>query len=256
MDLLEFYPLPHDLIQNERKALDYLVSDPYIAAEHSVFLNHASQYRMQFSEGRLGFRFFSYLDVCHQQMAVARATRAMGWKRPPNIRLIVAATIEQPTATTYGNISYALVVCRIRSRALSSTNPKLSILRKFHFDIVANVSASRRQQHPISHLQYCGDMIPLMRSIGLRDEQLQTLHETLSEPRIFFWPMSLALLIDMALHEFPNIESAKFRAKSEWRRLIRNSEVLVLRPFYQKCVDVITTGEDRDRILADEFYAN
>ncbi|MDQ1639791.1 MAG: hypothetical protein QOF62_3130 [Pyrinomonadaceae bacterium] len=256
MDLSDFYPPPHDLIHNERNALDYLVGDPYIAGEHSRFLNDAVQYRRQYGEARRGFRFFSYLDVYHGQMPSSRPRRGTGWKRSPNIRLIIAALIDQQDADSYSNISYSLVVCRIRSRVDGATvgHPRLSILRKLHFDMVANAAAVRQQPHPLSHLQYCGEMIPLMRNIGLRDEQLLTLHPSLSEPRLFFWPMSLALLIDMALHEFPNVESAKFRAKTEWRRRIRDSEALLLRPFHQKCVDIIATGQDRDLILADEFY--
>jgi hypothetical protein len=97
-------------------------------------------------------------------------------------------------------------------------------------------------------------MIPLMRNIGLTDAQLLSLHPVLSEPRIFFWPMSLTLLLDMALHEFPDAESTKFRAKTEWRHLVRESEQLVQRPFHQKCVEIITAGENSDLILADRFY--
>jgi hypothetical protein len=52
MNLAEFYPLPHELISNERKALDYLVGDPYIAGEHSTFLNDAMPYRLQFRDQR------------------------------------------------------------------------------------------------------------------------------------------------------------------------------------------------------------
>jgi hypothetical protein len=81
---------------------------------------------------------------------------------------------------------------------------------------------------------------------------LQHLYPWLSEPRIFFGPMSLALLIDMALHEFPDDRSKKFRASSEWQSLVRSQETLVLQPFYQKCVDVI----GKNQTLADEFYIN
>jgi hypothetical protein len=168
-------------------------------------------------------------------------------KREPNLRLLVAATIEQQKNSTYGNISYALAVCRIRSN-----HP--SILRKFHFDITASADRNRRQEHPISHLQYCGGMIPFMGKMGLRQAQLQQMHVKLSEPRIFFWPMSLALLIDMAFHEFPDTKSAMFRGSPEWRGIIRKNEKLLLRPFYEKCVEVIVDTAKKNRTLADEFY--
>jgi hypothetical protein len=89
-----------------------------------------------------------------------------------------------------------------------------------------------------------------MAEIGLRQTQLENMQMKLSEPRIFYWPMSLALLIDMALHEFPDARSASFRATPEWQSIIRDNEALLLRPFYEKCVEVIV----KNKTLAKEFY--
>jgi hypothetical protein len=66
--------------------------------------------------------------------------------------------------------------------------------------------------------------------------------------------MSLALLIDMALHEFPDQDSARFRAESRWRRLVRSQEALVLRPFCEKCIQVIRDNREENRTLAEAFY--
>ena len=81
------------------------------------------------------------------------------------------------------------------------------------------------------------------------------MHPWLSEPRIFFWPMSLALLIDMALHEFPDQNSAKFRAENYWRGLVRRQEALVLRPFYEKCVEVIRDSGEKIRLWLKLFMS-
>ena len=75
------------------------------------------------------------------------------------------------------------------------------------------------------------------------------MHPWLSEPRILFWPMSLALLIDMALHEFPDQDSARFRGESHWRGLVRSQEALVLRPFCEKCIQVIKDTREENRTL-------
>lgn len=240
MKLLDFYPGPAELISNEFKVLDYLSGDPYIADKHSVFLNDAKRYCTQGRRPTSGFQFQSYLDVYHSEMPRIR-------KQEPNLRLVVAVIIERENVSLYGNISYVLVVCRIRSK-----HP--SILRKFHFDINSGTDPNRRQQQPMSHLQYCGGVFPYLGKLGLQKAQLQQLHMKLSEPRIFFWPMSLALLIDMALHEFPDPRSEKFRATSEWRGIIRASEKLLLKPFYEKCVEVIVDTGSLNRTLADEFY--
>jgi hypothetical protein len=245
MDLLQFYPSPDDLIENELGALEYLSGNTYIAGEQSQFVNHARLYFSQYRYSRHGFRFASYFDVVHAEMPRARGAKA---GRPqPNLRLIVAAQIDQDEHSDYSDISYALVVCRIRPK-------RPSILRKFHFDVVATDSPSRRQAHPICHLQYCGKMIPVMGDMGFSQSQLQQLHSNLSEPRLFFWPMSLALLIDMALHEFPDPESEKFRAAPEWRKIVRENEKLLLHRFHEKCAEIIADRGERERTLADEFY--
>lgn len=248
MELSHFYPTPHDLIQNELRVLDYLWRNTYIAEEHSDFSRDAKIHYFRYRDLRDGFEFASYLDVSHTQLPTAKR-RSIQRRRQPNLRLIVAAIIEQVTASAYGNISYVLAVCRLRSK-----HP--SLLRKFHFDVTATdaITTPRRQQHPMCHLQYCGGMIPLMKSMGLRDEQLRQMHENLSEPRVFFWPMSLALLVDMAFHEFPDPRSESFRASNEWRGIIRENENLLLLPFYERCVEVIRDSGGQSKTLADEFY--
>jgi hypothetical protein len=95
-----------------------------------------------------------------------------------------------------------------------------------------------------------------MSRLGCRAAQLDQMHARLSEPRIFFCPMSLALLIDMALREFPDQDSTKFRADSYWRGLVRDQEALVLRPFYGKCLDVITDTKGDGQTLAEAFYVD
>jgi hypothetical protein len=175
--------------------------------------------------------------------------------------LIVAGLIEQKTESTYGNISYLLAVGRLRSTkplrsdSLSGAKTHPSLLRKFHFDVTGNAAdrPRRRQQHPMCHLQYCGKLPPSMEDFGFRQSQLEQLHPKLSEPRIFTWPMSLALLVDLALHEFPDSKSL-FRKLPEWQNIIRKNEVFLLQPFYEKCVAIISSVKKQRKTLADEFY--
>lgn len=247
MDLSNFYPSPSELIESELRVLDHLMNNPYIAEHHSTFAQAAKKYYSRNKDYRSGFEFFSYFDVWHAAMRSQDGASGRQRKSKPNLRLTLGVLIELKTNGSYSNVTYCLAVCRL---------PSLSILRKFHFDVttIDDTSKRRLQQHPQCHLQYCGEMIPHMARMGCRQTQLEQMHPSLSEPRIFFWPMSLALLIDMALHEFPDDRSKKFRASSEWRGLVRNQETLVLRPFYQKCVDVIVDTKSKNRTLADEFY--
>ncbi len=244
MELSDFYPSPEDLIKSEVAVLSYLRDDPYIKVNQDQFAQDASRYYGQNRHGHSGFEFNSFLDVWHAPMH--RSGGRQG-KSEANARLMVSARIELRNGA-FSNVTYCLAVCRIRSK-------RLIILRKFHFDVTVDgeTSPRRLQQHPQCHLQYCGEMVPHMKTMGCRETQLDQMHPWLSEPRIFFWPMSLALLIDMALHEFPGEHSNKFRAKPEWRGLVRNQEALVLKPFYKKCVEVIVDTRHNNETLAEAF---
>jgi hypothetical protein len=96
-------------------------------------------------------------------------------------------------------------------------------------------------------------MVPYMKQLGLRTTQLDQLHPSLSEPRVFFTPMSLALMLDMTLREFPDPASTKFRATGEWRGIVREHESLVLLPFFEKCVKAVKQSGATET-LADQFY--
>lgn len=234
MDIGEFYPSADDLLGHEVKVLDFLQNNPYIKDTHPQFALDASMY-FQRNKGLRGFEFFSYLDVCHEQRQDAK----------PNLRLILAARIERD-AEAYSNVTYCLCICRTR---------RLALLRKFHFDVTVTAdSKGRRQPHPQCHLQYCGKMIPQMETLGVKPAQLNAMNPWLSEPRIFAWPMSLALLLDMTLHEFPSAKSEKFRATPEWRAIVRTHETLVLRPFFEKCLEVVKDRDGTRRTLGDAFY--
>jgi hypothetical protein len=56
----------------------------------------------------------------------------------------------------------------------------------------------------------------------------------LSEPRLCYFPTSLALLINVVLIEFPNDKNKILVDSMEWRSLIRSNEDLILTPFF-KC---------------------
>ena len=246
MKLSDFYPEPGVLIDSELKILGYLRNDPFIKARHSHFSRDASMYYRRYSEDRSGFEFFSYIDISHAAKRAKRETASNRRRAKPNFRLMLAADIVLKSGA-YSNVTYCLSVCRSKS---------LTILRKFHFDVTINddEKPSRLQQHPQCHLQYCGKMLPHMAKMGCRESQLNGMNPWLSEPRIFFWPMSLALLIDMALHEFPDEDSKKFRDRPEWRGLVRGQEDLILRPFYERCVEVIVDAKKKKKTLAEEFY--
>lgn len=244
MNLSDFYPLPKKLIANEVNTVKFLSENAFIK-EHLEFYNAAAQSYAQYRYGLRTFSFGSYLDVHHSEMVKNRNLGTFRPKPAANLRLMLSGLVELKADKSYGNISYALVVANLQAASIN-------VLRKFHFDVTTG--AIRRQPHPRCHLQYCGGLIPVMQQLGYKKTQLEHLHMRLSEPRVFFWPMSLALLIDMALREFPDEKFAKFVRSPEWQNVIRENEDLLLGPFHEKCVEVISNNERRRKTLAEAFY--
>jgi hypothetical protein len=243
--LLDVYPQPSALIRSETKAAEYLADNPYIKEVHADFARHASECYQRSRNSASGFEFSSHLDIWHTQMG----GRPNSARRPANVRLVLGSLVQLRGKRDYANITHCLCVLRLRAGG------QYTILRKFHFDVTAGNEepGGRLQRHPRFHLQYCGELLPYMKQLGVRTTQLKQLHPSLSEPRIFFTPMSLALMLDMTLREFPDPASAKFRATGEWRGIVREHESLVLLPFFEKCVEAIKqTGPTET--LADQFY--
>lgn len=258
MELADFYPNPEDLIHSEVEVLAFLRNSTYIREKQSLFAEAAKRYYDRYRKDRLGFEFSSHFSVRHTEMFGHTSVSSARRRTVPNVHLVIATQIQLAASETYGNITYCLAVCKIKAADWMSwpNDPHPSILRKFHFDVTvaSSLGSSRRQAHPTCHLQYCGKMLPYMSQLGCRSSQLDQMHARLSEPRIFYWPMSLALLIDMALREFPDQDSTKFREDSNWRGLVRGQEELVLKPFYQKCVEIIANNDRNNKTLAESFY--
>jgi hypothetical protein len=246
MNLNDFYPNPSEMVENEIRTVKFLSEDSFIKKYERFHGESKRSYEQYRSRGR-GFLFASHFELFHSGMPGTKKLQRFRVNQTSNVRLIISALIEQNDDGSYGNISYALAVCRLRSK-------RSMILRKFHFDIVANTSGARRQPHPISHLQYCGEPLPIMDKLGYRVEQLSQLHTKMREPRLFFSPMSLALLLELTVREFGDQKFREFLLKRDWRNLVRENEALLLKPFYEKCAKVVSKADDKRNLLADEVY--
>jgi hypothetical protein len=248
MELSDFYPRPDELIDSELEVLKYLKSDRYITQQHGQFaLEARTKYGRYRNRTSSGFEFLSFLDVWHYAMnKQTNPTHGQG-SHGPNTRLILGTRVEVK-ASAFRNVTYCLAVCRLRGR-------RCTIRRKFHFDVAVTSDGGgrRSQSQPRCHLQYCGEMVPEMAEMGCKENQLYQMHPWLSEPRIFFWPMSLGLLLDMCLREFAQRPSATFRTSPEWRSIVRQQEGLLLKPFYEKCVQLIKNSNKQTRTLFEEF---
>lgn len=120
----------------------------------------------------------------------------------------------------YDQLTYYFALC-----------DKNKIIRKFHFDYAPKY-ISVRTPHPIFHFQYPGEMSPYILRLNLKHDHLDP---GLSEPRIFFTPMSLALIINLILKEFSDERTYKASEDRAWRDLVKKNEKDLLAPYFKTC---------------------
>ena len=232
MTLADLYPEPDSLIKNECDTLRYLMNEPILNGYHPQFAQAARNLFYQTRKRLTHFEFESFFNVCHQSK--------------DDLIVVVCGKVEPSGRKKYKHITYCMTVCRQQPNASG-------ILRKLHFDVTSGEPLRRMQGHPICHLQYCGSFLPFLSTLGYAKQQMEPMHPWLSEPRIPYWPMSLALIVDLAFREFPSEAGSKFREKSEWQSIIRKNEALLLANFYSHCLAVIGA---RGRTLAESFYGD
>jgi len=144
--------------------------------------------------------------------------------------------------STISRASYFLCVARDGKQG-----ERRKVLRKYHFDY-AMPGACRDRPHPVFHLQYPGTLPRELRAEDLDDEHMDP---WLGEPRIFYTPMSLALILHFAFREFPNNYTERIRKDGYWRGILRRDQERLLLPFFQTCVSLM----ERDKkVILDVAY--
>ena len=141
--------------------------------------------------------------------------------------------------STIENVTYYL--CISREEQGSGKN---RVLRKFHFDY-ANSAIRESRRSSVFHLQYAGELPPELKN----EHDYDHLDPWFEEPRVFFLPMSLSLVLHMAFREFPDEDTDKLCEDGYWRsRLVKRDEKYLIVPFLKECLSV---GEDKKKLLWD-----
>lgn len=232
-----WYLSPYDVINCEFNTLKFLKNNSFL---HKVGLSslaidaysyHSAHYKRFKERKNIGFDFESTFDI------------KIGGK--VDSAVYVGAIFRLNDSCEFQDISYYVAICEKK-------NPKPRLLRKYHFDY-APPGAAHRQPHPVFHLQYGGELTPKLKSKSIDDKDL---YPWLSEPRLCYFPMSLALLINLILKEFPNEKNGKLVESSEWRGLIRKNEELILKPFFEECCAFLSKGNKKNLFINDFYYGN
>lgn len=142
---------------------------------------------------------------------------------------ITVAVCLQITNGEFEFLSYVLAVAE-EDRITKKNN----LLRKYHYDYEC-----KEKEKPAFHLQYGGKPLPSHDNYDGTAE----LVSWLSEPRLFYTPMSLALLLEQAFLEFPDDLTLKVRKDSFWEKHVLRSQTEILHPYFMSCCQKIANNE-------------
>lgn len=213
-------PSPLDLIKNEIKTLIWLKDDPLINQNYGRLSAHAFAKYSFYSQQKKPshFEFESQIETSID-------------KRSSKVYL-GGQILTSNDGKAYKLLTYYFAVCE-------ETSEGKCLLKKIHFDY-ADPNLPAYPLHPVFHFQFPGELTPALQSQNYDDNHLAP---WLSEPRVPFHPMTLALLLNLILTEFPDTDTKKVIKRPEWRSLIRKNEELVLDPYYNKCSHFIEQRE-------------
>ena len=228
------FPKPIVLIENEIKTLEKLKNDPLLSQFHNKLTRDANSAFSWAQSIRNSFSFESSFTILLDGK--------------PGTAYIGANIVLKNGDKSYDFVSYYLAICRMNGA-------ENVVLRKFHFDY-AEPDNSHRQPHPVFHLQQPGKLTRCMEAAG---HNIENLYPWLSEPRLPYCPISLALLINLTFREFPDEKSLKFIERGEWRSLIKKNERIMLEPYFEECYKFINNRRKgvirgSSRLLTNDFY--
>ncbi len=153
--------------------------------------------------------------------------------------------LECTVSPDFSLTTYMLAIC------LDDDDETPEIIRKFHFDYA--VPQADQTAKPVYHLQYGGKITPNMSEMGINLEKLQP---WLSNPRITYTPMSLAILLDSIFFELRDQNKAanELIERDEWRDLIKHNEEAILKPFFQRINGFFSAHHKSDFLLREFYY--
>jgi len=232
MKVDEQYPLAAVFLRNELETLRY-IKDSSMFEKHynqlsrdatvKYFKLHSSMKKLQ------SFNFVSEIDICLDRKS-SRTGKA-----------VIGADVEI-NSEHYEKVSYFLAICEDK-------NPQSRLVRKYHFDYDL-YDPKGRQPHPVFHLQYAGKLSAYLDTLNLDHAHIDS---WLSEPRLFYMPMSLALLLNLVLKEFNTEVTQKIIESSEWRQVIRKNEELLLAPYFKSCHNYMAGFGNSNNLLTTDY---
>jgi hypothetical protein len=219
--------LPHSSIEfkkNELNTLEYICNRGFFVGNFNELANALYQ---TYSRYRGLKKNFDFKFVSDFELQIEKYLH----------RVILHAEV----IGNYDFTSYSIGIC--------GKDNSEELIRRFHFDYVHD-KIGIKQKVPISHAQYGGQS-----GCGFDGRQFLTnkIEDWLSEPRINYPPINLALLLDLVFCEFSTEETKKIVEDSDWRSLIKDNEIFIFDHYYRTISDHIHSIRHCKEILVRDI---
>ncbi|MCK9204428.1 MAG: hypothetical protein M0P58_08365 [Bacteroidales bacterium] len=217
---------------NEIKTLEYIYTrgffeDTYTELHNAIYASYSRFCAPIFKSGKktFDFSFVSDFDI----------------EIEGRIHKII---IHAEVLGNYNFVSYSI--------GISHKDDSTELIRRFHFDYDHD-KIRTNQKAFISHLQYGGNC-----GTGFSGTLFRTanIEPKLSVPRFNFPPMNLALLLDIVFCEFQNESTKKITENPDWRSLIKENEVFILKRYFNSISNHIgSPRHNKETLVRDICYA-
>lgn len=213
-------------IKKEKKTLNFLMNSPIIQSLFGEIATSASNSFYDLPEKDTLLEKSNFVFGSHFNMEIEKSNR----------KIAIEAKVEKNFASS----SYVLSLFEFNESPYS-------LIRKFHFDYA---KPEKKNPKPVYHLQYGGEITPVLSELNCDVTGLQP---WLSDPRIYFYPTNLALLLDSVFNAFRSNETNQITNRSEWRDLVKENEDFILKPFYQNIHHFINHGHKSNYLIRDYY---
>lgn len=228
----EGYPNPKELKQIDLKTLEFLYTNSFINKQFSKLASAAQNYLLTINKPKQPtFIFESELNLLIE-----------GKIRRVIIGANVISAEEKKNRYKHDLVSYSLSIC-------ARNQYPFRLIRRFHFDY-AVPEKKTRQPIPIFHLQYGGKLSTYLLELGVNDRKIDS---WLSIPRLNHYPITLALLLDIIFCEFRSEQTHLIAERSEWRKLVKENEELVVKPYYRTLYQFVQSNAYNDKCLVRDY---
>ena len=215
MSISNQYPQPNDLKNLELKTLDFLRNNPKVNSCFPTVSAHADKI----------YKFIKY--QCTTKIKINfEVDFEISISGKPSQIFVGSWISSNQKGDSFECITYYFAIA-------DDNQQPYKLIRKFHFD---HVFENNAQSLPVYHLQYPGEQSGYLKKKCETKKYEKFLNPWLSEPRLSYQPMTLALIFDLIFRDFNYKNNFNNLINDKgWMGIIRKNEELVLGPFYSNC---------------------